>query len=83
MKISENYNTITSKQLAEKIANWQQQFVDDINQNYLNKNYTDAIVAAAMINSLVKDVQVLMQWCETIAHKLSDIEKNTEIPLEK
>ncbi len=61
---------IPTKELIKKIVDWREQFVDDINNNYAGSKYTESVVAAAMIKSLVDDVQILMAWVEILARKV-------------
>lgn len=72
--MNEDFKNIPTKDLEFKVANWRKDFVDSINREFAGKNYTDAVVAAAMITSLVDDVHVLLQWVETLACKVKDLE---------
>jgi len=69
----------TGEQLEKHINQWRKDMIKDFNENYSGKNIFDNTVQASIMKGLISDVQVLMQWCELLAIKIKELEKNKNL----
>lgn len=71
----QNIYNIDTTILREKIKKWRLDYVDHINTNIANNSFLDQRTVAEFLIGQINDTQILMQWCETLAHKVDQLEK--------
>jgi hypothetical protein len=67
-----NIYDVDTQVLKDKIKQWRSDYVDSINS--LDGSLLDHRVVATFIKGQINDTQVLMQWCEILAHKVKQLE---------
>ena len=79
-QIDPKFLEVETSVLKERIKNWREEYVDHINQNIAVHSLLDQRVVAHFIDGQRNDTQILMQWCEVLAHKIEKLENEKLLP---
>lgn len=74
MEKDPNIYNVDTTILADKIKNWRLAYLDEINSSIVGNSLIDQRTVARFIDGQISDTQVLMQWCEILAHKVEQLE---------
>jgi len=71
-----NYEVPTKEMLA-KVKEWRESMVEDHNNGFVGRSFLDNTVVARYLNGNANDIRVMMQWIETLTHKIEQLEKTS------
>jgi hypothetical protein len=77
MENDPNIYNVDTAVMVKKINRWRLDYVDHINTHIASNSFLDQRTVAEFLTGQVNDTQILMQWCETLAYKVEQLEKLT------